>query len=189
MANKRKNPLLTQEQIKEDLKVNGKHPKDYLTPAGQARAESLQNDIAMARAALAGVYERGKVNLRSPEEIKVRTDEYFEACQATDSYPSFIGLAVKAYGVTPEYLKDFVARHPDLESVQIIEAARRIISDIIINQSLLGNAQPVASIFQLKNWYDHTDKAEVVVSTPEVDQAKAEEIRRKYAEPEIVDVQ
>jgi hypothetical protein len=98
-------------------------------------------------------------------------------------------LAVKAYGVSLETLREYVSKHPDTESAQIIESARRMISDIIINQSLLGNAQPVASIFQLKNWYDHKDAAEVVVSTPEVDQAKADEIRKKYADPEIVSVQ
>ena len=189
MAPKRKNPLLTLDEMKDDLAKNGRHPKEYGTPAGKARADALVTDIAMARAALAGVYERGAVDLRNADEVRARTDEYFEACMATESYPSIIGLAVKAYGVSFDALRDQVKRHPDDESSQVIETARRMISDIIINQSLQGNAQPVASIFQLKNWYDHTDKAEVVVSTPEVDQAKADEIRRKYAEPEIVSIQ
>lgn len=189
MAPKRKNPVLTKQEMIADLQKTGRHPKEYGTPAGKARAEALQTDIAMARAALAGVYERGIVNLHDPNEVRLRTDEYFEACQATDSYPSIIGLAVKAYGVSLETLREYVSKHPDTESAQIIESARRMISDIIINQSLLGNAQPVASIFQLKNWYDHKDAAEVVVSTPEVDQVKADEIRKKYADPEIVSVQ
>ena len=186
MGRPRKHPQLTYDEMVADMEVNGKHPKEYATPAGKARAESLVTDIALARAALQGTIEGGAANLSNPEEVKERTEMYFQACQATESYPSFIGLAVKAYGVTPQDLYKYVAKHPDTESVRIIEAARQMISDIIINQSLQGNAQPVASIFQLKNWYDHKDKAEVIVSTPEVDQAQADEIRRKYSDPEIV---
>lgn len=177
----RKNPLMTVEQMAAEM-------ESKKTPAQAARDESLKTDIAMARAALNAVFERGGVDLGDPIEVKARITEYFQACEIANSYPSIIGISVKALCTEPVRVREYIKRYPDSESARLIEAARQTVSDIIINQSLKGNAQPVAAIFQLKNWYDHQDKVTYAPADRTNEKIDRDEIKKRYG-VEVVEVQ
>lgn len=170
-----KRDLMTVEEMAKEMK-----PKK-LTPAGEMRLEALQQDIAISRAALQRAYERKKVDLEDAEEIKARVDEYFQACEISGSYPSWIGLCTRGLGIQEANVKGWMMRHPNAETSIMLATARDVIADILINQSLAGNASPVPAIFQLKNWYNHKDKVEVAAMAIDDDNITAEEVRKKYA--------
>lgn len=176
---KGKQELMTVEQMKTELAATGKHlPR---TDAGIARQEALVTDIANTRAALRRVYQRQKVDLGDVTEVAARIDNYFQACEETATYPSWMGMCVKGLGVSTAAVQAYMARHPSAESVKLIVEARDMIADILINQSLAGNASPVPSIFQLKNWYGHRDKVEVAAMAIEDENLTADDVRKKYA--------
>lgn len=172
---KGKHELQTVEQMAQEMR-----PQPY-TPAGKARQEALTADIANTRGALQRAFERRKVDLESKEEVKIRIDNYFEACELSATYPSWIGLCTKGLGISEPGVKQWMARHPNAETTMMIVTARDMIADILINQSLAGNASPVPTIFQLKNWYNHRDKVEVAQAAVDEDNLTAEEVRKKYA--------
>ena len=178
-SKKGKRELMTVEQMKTELAATGKHlPR---TDAGIARQEALVTDIANTRAALRRAYQRQKVDLGDVTEVAARIDNYFQACEETATYPSWMGMCVKGLGVSTAAVQAYMARHPSVESVKLIVEARDMIADILINQSLAGNASPVPSIFQLKNWYGHRDKVEVAAMAIEDENLTADDVRKKYA--------
>lgn len=176
-----KNPLQTVEQMAMGM-VEEKRKK---TDAQIAREESLNTDIAMARAALKAAYDRQKVDLGDPLEVRERISEYFQACEIANAYPSVMGLAVKAFGVERQAVEEYIKRHPEAESVKLIIEAKQAIADIIVNQSLKGNAQPVAAIFQLKNWYEHTDKVTFAQGYSESVDVDTDSLKKKYGVIEV----
>ena len=175
---KGKNELLTVDQMAAEMAVKKKKPR---TEAGIAREEALVSDIANTRAALQRAFKRQKVDLADLIEVAARIDNYFQACEESATYPSWIGLCTKGLGVSTTAVQAYIARHPTAESVKHIIQAREMIADILINQSLAGNASPVPSIFQLKNWYGHKDKVEVAAMAVEDEKLTADDVRKKYA--------
>lgn len=179
---KGKRPLQTVEQMALSM-TEEKQAK--MTAAQIARGESLNSDIEMARAALKAAYDRQKVDLGDPLEVRERINEYFQACQIANSYPSWMGLAVKGFGVERQAVEEYMKRHPDYESVKLIIEAKQVMADIIVNQSLKGNAQPVAAIFQLKNWYDHQDKVTYGPGYTETLDVDTDSLKKKYGVIEV----
>lgn len=123
--------------------------------------EVVGEDIAIARAALERVRERGTVDFYNVEEVIVRTEEYFKGCEISGTFPSIMGLCAKGFGCTRDRLNSWVADHPDSPTGQYIGIVKEMIADVLTNASLKNKANVAQTIFQLKNHFGHMDEVKV----------------------------
>ena len=92
------------------------------------------------------------------EQVKQRTFEYLEACQAAEVYPSIMGLSAHGYGVSRQALNQYLNSH-DNEATAFISMVKRYNGrHSLTNASLYNNANAIAVIFQLKNHFQHADR-------------------------------
>lgn len=132
--------------------------------------------------ALKATTQRGPINWNDLEQVKARTYDYMQACANARVYPSVMGLAVQAYGVSRQALNGFLTKYPDTPSARFIMMVKDTFADVLSNAALFHNADPVSVIFQLKNHFGHTDKVQVepVPLQAETDPVNVEDIRRRY---------
>lgn len=123
--------------------------------------EVVGEDIAIARAALERVRERGTVDFYNVEEVIVRTEEYFKGCEISGTFPSIMGLCAKGFGCTRDRLNCWVEDHPDSPTGQYIGIVKEMIADVLTNASLKNKANVAQTIFQLKNHFGHMDEVKV----------------------------
>ena len=129
--------------------------------------EKIGTDIAVAREALVRIRERGTVDFWNIEEVIVRTEQYFEACERSGTFPSLMGLCAKGFGTYRERLDKFIATHPDTPTAEYIGIVKELMADILTNASLRNKANVAQTIFQLKNHFGHSDEVKVVKTVQE----------------------
>ena len=178
--------MKTVSEITRDLEIDrNKRPNQpiYKIQSGEFKKQELSADIQRVIDIFS--VRRPKVNFRQSEEVQTRIVEYFTACANAGVYPSVQGLAVQGFGVSRQALNQWRNKHQDLDSTKLIEMACDLIADILTNQSLHNNANPVQALFQLKNNHAFTDRVEVApVYSDRVDEISVEEIEKRYLLPE-----
>lgn len=157
--------------------------KIYKAASDQHKGEELEASLEANIEALKASRRRGAVDWNDLEAIENRTYDYLTACARSQTYPSVMGLAVHGLGVSRQALNDFLTRYPDSPSAKFINMAKDCFADILTNASLFRNADPVSTIFQLKNHFSHTDRVQlepVKLESPLGHTLSAEEIAEKY---------
>ena len=134
------------------------------------------------------------IDLKDPEAVANRIEEYFRIVAQNNMRPTIAGLANSLNGMARQRLWEvatgnFVNGHPPAyfsdSSMDVIKKAYRIMEDQWENLMVSGKLNPVTGIFLAKNNYGYTDKQDIVVKpgTPESEYS-AEEIARRYVLPE-----
>ena len=174
---------------------NSKRGKDiYKVQAEQFKAEQLSQDIGRAVYALSQPEaEAERVDLSNAEDVRQRIIDYLTACQLKGIYPSVQGLASFGFGISRQALNQWRRRDKNKgsEAAELIERATDMFADILTNQSLHNNANPVQSLFQLKNNHSFADRVEIEpILEHETEAAmSAEDIAKRYLvdwEPEAL---
>ena len=174
--------------IKADTMINrvqadkDKNKRLYKAQADAHKGQLLASDIITRADALLQSEDRGKVDFNNIDDVKTRTYSYLKACSISEAYPSVMGLAVDAYGISRQALNQYLLRNPTSEAPEFIQKTKDVIADILTNASLYNNANAVAVIFQLKNHFEHSDRVEIQplrVSDP-VDNLSVEDIAQRY---------
>ena len=147
------------ERLTADKDKNRLYKNNYKAVADEHKGEVLAADIISRTTAL--LERPQKINLNSLEEVQERTAEYFTACAAAEVYPSVMGLASHGLGISRQALNQYMLRNPNSETTEYINRVKDIMADILTNESLKGNANPVQALFQLKNHFGHADRVEV----------------------------
>lgn len=134
----------------------------YKIASDQFKKEQLAGDMQSALAII-NKTERVKVNFRDPEDVRQRISDYFIACANTGRFPSVQGLASFGFGISRQALNQWRNRgsNNDTESARLISVACDMIADTVSNQAMHNNANPVMSIFLLKNNHAFADRVEV----------------------------
>lgn len=159
-----------------------KNKRLYKAQADEHKGQLLANDIITRADALLQSEDRGKVDFNDIDDVKTRTYSYLKACAISEAYPSVMGLAVDAYGISRQALNQYLLRNPTSEATEFIQKTKDVIADILTNASLYNNANAVAVIFQLKNHFEHSDRVDIQplrVSDP-VNNLSVEEIAQRY---------
>lgn len=166
-----------------DLSESEKKRRIYKTESEEFKKQELAVDIG--RAITLFDTDRVKVNLNDAEEVRQRIIDYFKACQATGIFPSVQGLATHGFGISRQALNQWRRRRDNykLDSAKLIDIACDSMADILTNQSLHNNCNPVQSLFQLKNNHAFSDRVELeaVQARDEEEYLSEEDLRRKYA--------
>lgn len=114
------------------------------------RNEELAADIEVQRKILDLIYQRGRVDLRSAEEVKAQTTAYLSACQKTGSPPTFLSVAA-VLGYSQQNLYLYMQNNPNSDTTRYLQGLQSVIAGIIASQALRRNFSEAVSIFLLKN--------------------------------------
>jgi len=132
-----------------------------------------------------------KVDFYKPDEVKARTDEYFNLCAENDIRPSIVGLS-KSLGVSRQTLWNYKVGATisiPKETVDIIKNAYDMTEMLWEMYMMTTKGNPANLIFMGKNFYGYKDAQELVVSAREGDNtADPEEIARKYIQGAAADI-
>lgn len=128
-----------------------------------------------------------EVDMREPEQVAERIEQYFGICIEDDMKPSVAGLAL-AFGVDRKTIWAWAngvdSAYLPNESRNFIKKAYQFLNAQMENYMQNGKINPVAGIFLMKNNMGYQDKQEVVL-TPNNQLGEVtppEELQQKYLE-------
>ena len=146
---------------------DGYTSKIYKAEADNLRTEAISADISSHAKQLKEVERGGKVDFTNFEDVKDRTYRYLEACADASAFPSVMGLASLAFGVSRQALNAYISRNPDAIVTEFLLETKDLIADVLTNAALQRNADATSVIFQLKNHYGHVDTVAIEPITKE----------------------
>lgn len=141
----------------------------YKIDSEEFKKAELAADIGRAIEAISS--NRKRVDFHNIEDVRQRIIDYFTACANAGVYPSVQGLAVHGFGISRQALNQWRTRsqrdkyrtgnETRKEVERLIDCACDMMADVLTNQSLHNNANPVQVLFQLKNNHAFADKVEL----------------------------
>ncbi len=126
------------------------------------------------------LYNLDPVSFKSAEEIKERTQTYFEICAENDMKPSVAGYAL-SLGISRQELWRIISGH-SVKPDAVRDALKR--PYLVLNAQLEdymqnGKVNPVTGIFLSKNHFAYQDKQEITVSANQDPAESPEQIEQK----------
>lgn len=165
-------------------------PKLYREASNEVNAALISEDVGKKRQALMTSAARPRVNLGDLEAVKIRTNDFLAACEATATIPTFLGLCT-AFGGSREWVYKYLRSNSGTPSAEFIELTRETLADIMMTASMNKAADAASVIFALKNLHGFVDKVEI---TPKVEDPgplgptiDPEELRRRIEDSVVVD--
>lgn len=179
--------LAKDKEIAADNKRGNPRANLYKAEADEHKSQMLSKSIGELTEVLRRdqIKNITRVNFDDIEEVKQRTIEYFESCQATGHYPSILTLCSIGYGCSRNLLDIYINNHNN-ESSNYLIRVKDMIADILTNASLYSVADNVSVIFQLKNLHGFADNIRVEASPvmPDIPVDK-EAIRKRHTFKDI----
>ena len=133
------------------------------------------------------------IDLRNPDEVNNRLNEYFNIFAKYDTKPTVAGMAM-ALGVNRQRLHsiatdgtiggDGYKNNLPRAVTDSVKKAYILLENLHENYMMDGKVNPVTGIFMAKNHYDYVDKTEHVVTPNQrsEEEYSADEIRQRYLE-------
>lgn len=154
----------------------------YKAEADEHKAEMLESTLGDVTDILKRdqIKHITRVDFDNLEEVKQRTIEYFESCQASRHYPSMLTLCSIGYGCDRMTYDHYIRSHNNENSNYLLRV-KDLIADTLTNASLYSAADNVSVIFQLKNLHGFADNIRVEASPvmPDV-QVDKDAIRKRH---------
>ena len=136
-----------------------------------------------------------RIDLKDPEQVRDRINEYFSMIERNGSRPTVTGLGMALNGMDRQRLYEIktgnygntrgeMANLPSSVTF-LIKNAYRVMEELWEQYMQQGKINPVSGIFLGKNHYGYQDKQDIVVtpSMPEQD-FDAKQIAERYLLPE-----
>ncbi len=159
-----KHPLPEREEVAAIL-ADKTRSKLYPEISKELKAEAISSDVNRKTAAL--MENMDKVDLNDLQAVKERTEVYLQGCADSGTFPTVMGLASLAFGVSRQWLNEFLRTHPNTPTADFIERTKDLFADILSNAALSRTAAETMSIFILKNCAGFVDKMEITPRPPE----------------------
>ena len=124
------------------------------------------------------------VNMKDPEEVKYRINQYFNICIEDDMKPGVAALAV-SFGLDRRdlwrYREGQIGKNPEVRD--LLKRACHLVETQMESYMQNGKINPVSGIFLMKANFGYEDKQTIEVrQKPEEIPATDEELRLKYQE-------
>ncbi|MFV0351840.1 MAG: terminase small subunit [Oscillospiraceae bacterium] len=164
-----------------EKQANNHKSKMYKELSDAHKANQLAADSCTKRKMLQESTVRTRLDLKDTPSVQARTFEYMEATEIAKVFPSVSGLAL-AFGCSRQNLNQFLLAHPTHPTTDFIQQVKEAFADIISNAGLYGSANPIMSIFILKNNHGFVDRLDLapVAQTPTDGDYDVEAIRKRY---------
>lgn len=162
-------------------KPRGKNIGETLAPQTEPGDNQKYIGVSMQ------LFNLPKIDLKDPEQVQARLDEYFQIQFNADLKPTVAGMAM-ALGIDRRRLweirADVANRNQELPTLtrDSIKRAYDFMENLWENYMQNGKINPVSGIFLGKNNFGYQDKTEYVV-TPNVNNDSdynADDIRKRY---------
>lgn len=121
------------------------------------------------------------IDISDPEQVQKRINEYFDFCQENDYKPHIVSLC-NWLGISRDTFNKWEkgtqrnATHTDM-----IQKARGIMEQMLVDYLLNGKVNPASGIFLAKNLLGYRDQIDLApVPADPLQAASAEEISTKY---------
>lgn len=159
----------------------------YKTESEAFKKQELASDITRAMDIIND--RSARVDFSNIEDVRQRIADYFTACSNAGVFPSVQGLAAQGFGISRQALNQWRNRSlksndPIRQEVErLIDRACDMMADILANQSLHNNANPVQALFQLKNNHAFADRVEIQpleIKPPEATEYNERELMERY---------
>ena len=111
-------------------------------------------------------YNRGRVDLDDPEELKAQSEIVMQACQEAGVLPTFEKFCA-SLGYSRQTVYAYLRENPQTQSAKVIDYVRNVFTDLLQDQALNRNFAESLSIFLLKNarGQGYTDKPSEIMQT------------------------
>lgn len=141
----------------------------------------------------AELYNLPDINLRNPDEVLNRLNEYFNIYAKYDTKPTVAGMAM-VLGISRQRLHSIANGnatggdgYKDTLPRAVADALKKayiLLENLHENYMMDGKVNPVTGIFMAKNHYGYVDKTEHTVTPVQKTEEdySAEEIRERYLE-------
>ena len=174
MANKNNSDVLP-------VKTTGRGGKNNFPAAQIPDTDPGDNTKYLAHALT--VRNMPPIDVKNPEQVRKRIDEYFALCAANDMKPTVTGfrMALRIGKTTLWEWKNGIHREGTHQAVicEAYDALEALWEDYMMN----GKINPVSGIFLGKNNFGYQDKQEYVLTPNAGNQSvDIETIEAKYAE-------
>ena len=165
-------------------KPRGKNIGETLAPVTEPGDNQKYIDVSMK------LFNLPSIDLRSPEQVQERLNEYFKIQYEADLKPTVAGMAM-ALGIDRRRLWEIrsgakIGGHTPIDlptlTVDYIKRAYDFMENLWENYMQNGKINPVSGIFLGQNNFGYQDKTEYVV-TPNVNNDSdysAADIRKRY---------
>ncbi|MCH4153354.1 MAG: hypothetical protein LKF32_01725 [Mageeibacillus sp.] len=179
------NDLVTVKSMAEVLSADKKRSnykgKLYKEMSDEHKCDQITQDTQNKLSALKQTLDVPRVDLSNTKQVQDRAFMYLEACSLSASFPSVMGLS-GAMGCSRQNLNRWLLSHPDHPTTNFVNMVKDTMADILTNASLFNTANPVQTIFQLKNHFEHVDRIELAPVAPNQsdNDYNADEIRKRY---------
>lgn len=121
----------------------------------EVATEAISRSVAYALGELKQTETVERISLDNTERIKALTEKYMLVCSKTATLPTMSGLA-RVLGYTRNGLYWHMKNKRDKTS-EWLENFRDLCSDLLAQNSLMGNVNPIVSIFLQKAQYGLRD--------------------------------
>ena len=153
--------------------------KLYKEQSDSYKKAELSSLIANEKALLQAAHANRKIDLKDVGLVQELTYRYMTACENAGAVPTISGLA-SAFGISRQWLREWLITHPSEPSAAFIEAAKTSFSNVLLQAGLRRDVDNILTIFLLKNsGQGYSDQQEVTI-IPQVTEPSSAEIREKY---------
>lgn len=125
------------------------------------------------------------IDIRDPQQVADRIDEYFTACEENDMKPNMVGMA-NWIGVHRDTVNSWKngERQSGSQVSDVINQALEILETLWVDYMQNGKVNPASGIFLGKNMFQYRDVRDVTVipKNPLGEEPNADVIAAKYAE-------
>ncbi len=169
------------ETLTAEKKNNIHKAKQYKEVSDEHKGKQLAADSRTKREMLQESTLRQRLDLKDTTAVQERTWEYMKATEIAKVFPSVSGLAL-AFGCSRQNLNQFLLAHPTHPTTDFIQQVKEAFADIISNAGLYGSANPIMSIFILKNNHGFVDRLDLapVTQAPTDGDYDVDAIRKRY---------
>ena len=151
--------LSTEEMIAEQQKTKAsrvyKADKADKAKSLEIVSDAISKSVANALCELKNAEKVSRVSLDDTETVVSMTEKYLLVCSKTATLPTMSGLA-RVLGYTRNALYWHIKNKRDKTS-EWLETFRDLCSDLLSQNALMGNVQPIVSIFLQKAQYGLKD--------------------------------
>ena len=185
MATKKKDDDIVKEVVEATKKKpRGKNIGETLAPVTEPGDNQKYINVSLQ------LFKLPPIDLRDPEQVQTRLEQYFQIHFEADMKPTVAGMAM-ALGVDRRRLWEIksgalIGGHTQIDlptlTVDSIKKAYDFMENLWENYMQNGKINPVSGIFLGKNNFGYQDKTEYVV-TPNVNNDSdynADDIRKRY---------
>lgn len=182
MAKKKPDLVETGQEI---VKKKPRGGNNFLTDAALKVDDGDNTKYLLANVELMNMPD---IDIKKPEEVQQRVNDYFKLYATYDMKPTVAGLAM-ALGLDRRRLWEiktgnYTSSTPKLprEVEDLIKKAYEILETTMENYANAGKINPVMAIFMMKNHFGYQDKTEYVLTPNQKQESDydMDDIRKRY---------